>query len=333
VQVKAQDLPDPLGVSEPADLPDVDHVHGDRDGHLDRLRGRRWDVVLDTCAYFPRAVREVAGLANAFGSYALVSTLGVHPDDIPAGWNEETPTYQPPFPDTEEVTGETYGPLKVACEREAVRAFGDACLIIRPGYIVGPHDPTDRFTYYVRRAASGGEMLAPGPPDASFQVVDVRDLAIFMLDRITARDSGVYGVVGPGEPIAMRDVLEAARDAADANTTFTWASEAFLNGLRRGPELVPDVGAGLGGPHLRRRQGRRRRASPSAIPRHRRRHACVGCRSRSARSPQWAQRAEAEGAPVCQARCGRSDGIVTAAQRGGLGRAKAPVAGGLCSYA
>jgi hypothetical protein len=166
--------------------------------------------------------RAVAGLADALGSYALVSTLGVHPDDIPAGWNEETPTYQPPFPDTEEVTGETYGPLKVACEREAVRAFGDACLIIRPGYIVGPHDPTDRFTYYVRRAASGGEMLAPGPPDAPFQVVDVRDLAIFMLDRITARDSSVYGVVGPGEPIAMRDVLETGRNAADANTTFTW---------------------------------------------------------------------------------------------------------------
>jgi hypothetical protein len=78
-------------------------VHGDRDGDLDRLRGRRWDGVLDTCAYFPRAVREVAGLADALGSYALVSTLGVHPDDIPAGWNEETPTYQPPFPDTGEV--------------------------------------------------------------------------------------------------------------------------------------------------------------------------------------------------------------------------------------
>jgi 2'-hydroxyisoflavone reductase len=223
------------GGSEPAHLPEVDHVHGDRDGQLNRLRGRRWEVVLDTCAYFPRAVREVAGLADAFGSYALVSTLGVHPDDMAGGWNEETPTYQPPFPDTEGVTGQTYGPLKVACEREAVRAFGDGCLIIRPGYIVGPHDPTDRFTYYVRRAASGGEMLAPGPPDASFQVVDVRDLAIFMLDRITARDSGVYGVVGPGEPIVMRDVLETARNAVGANTTLRWASEAFLNG--RGDEV------------------------------------------------------------------------------------------------
>jgi nucleoside-diphosphate-sugar epimerase len=235
------------GASEPADLPVVDHVHGDRDGQLNTLRGRTWDVVLDTCAYFPRAVREVAGLADAFGSYALVSTLGVHPNDMPAGWNEETPTYQPPFPDTEDVTGESYGPLKVACEREAVGAFGDGCLIIRPGYIVGPHDPTDRFTYYVRRAASGGEMLAPGPSDASFQVIDVRDLAIFMLGLITARDSGVYGVVGPGEPITMRDVLETARDAANANTTFTWASQAFLYGLDEVESWFPmwEPGSGL----------------------------------------------------------------------------------------
>lgn len=219
------------GASEPADLPHVQHVHGDRDGQLDRLRGRTWDVVLDTSAYFPRAVRELAGVAGSFHRYTLVSTIAVHPDDMPVGANEETATYQPPFPDTEEVTGDTYGPLKAACEREALRAFEDECLIIRPGYIVGPHDPTDRFTFYVRRAAAGGEMVAPGPSVAPFQVVDVRDLATFMLDRIRAGGSGVYGVVGPGEPITMRDVLETARNAAGANTRFTWASEAFLHGL------------------------------------------------------------------------------------------------------
>jgi 2'-hydroxyisoflavone reductase len=109
--------------------------------------------------------------------------------------------------------------------------FGDRCLIIRPGYIVGPHDPSDRFTFYLRRAAGGGEMAAPGPPDAPLQVIDVRDLAAFMLGRIEAADGGVFGVVGPGEPIVMRDVLDTARDVAAADTTFTWVSEEFLDAV------------------------------------------------------------------------------------------------------
>jgi 2'-hydroxyisoflavone reductase len=157
--------------------------------------------------------------------------LSVHPDDVPAGSTEQAPTHQPPFPQTETVTVETYGPLKVACEHEAKTAFADRCLIIRPGYIVGPHDPSDRFTFYVRRAASGGEMAAPGPPDAPMQVIDVRDLAAFMLGRMEAADGGVYGVAGPGEPIVMRDVLDTARDVAAAHTTFTWVSEEFLDAM------------------------------------------------------------------------------------------------------
>lgn len=216
-------------VSEPDGFPDVEHLHGDRDGQLGLLRGREWDAVLDTCAYVPRAVREAgAVLRDVAGHYTLVSTLSVHPDDMPAGATEETATFQPPFPQTETVTVESYGPLKVACEQEARAAFGDRCLIIRPGYIVGPHDPSDRFTFYLRRAAAGGEMAAPGPPDAPLQVVDVRDLAAFMLGRIEAGDGEVYGVVGPGEPVVMREALETARDAAAAGTTFTWISEEFL---------------------------------------------------------------------------------------------------------
>src|SRR5215472_15301467 len=112
----------------------------------------------------PAVLRDVAG------HYTLVSTLSVHPDDMPAGSTERAAIHQPPFPQTDTVTDETYGPLKVACEHEAKTAFGNRCLIIRPGYIVGPHDPTDRFTFYLRRAAGGGEMAAPGPPDAPLQV-------------------------------------------------------------------------------------------------------------------------------------------------------------------
>ena len=216
-------------VSEPDDFPSVEHLHGDRDGQLGLLRGRSWDAVLDTCGYVPRVVREAtAVLRDVAGHYTLVSTLSVHPDDMPAGATERAALHQPPFPQTETVTDQTYGPLKVACEYAATTAFGDRCLIIRPGYIVGPHDPSDRFTFYVRRAAAGGEMAAPGPPDAPVQVIDVRDLAAFMLGRIEAAAGGVFGVVGPGEPIVMRDVLATARDAAAAHTTFTWLSQEFL---------------------------------------------------------------------------------------------------------
>jgi 2'-hydroxyisoflavone reductase len=223
------------GVREPADLPDVEHVHGDRDGELDRLAGGEWDAALDTCAYFPRAVRDAAAvLRDAIGHYTLISSLSVHPDDLPVGADESTPTHEPPYPDTEEITAETYGPLKVACEHEAERSFPGRCLVVRPGYIVGPHDPTDRFTYWVRRAADGGEMLAPGPPEAGFQVVDVRDLAAFLIDRMEAADADVYGVVGPAEPINMRDVLETARTASGVDTTFRWVDEGFLHAL--GPE-------------------------------------------------------------------------------------------------
>jgi 2'-hydroxyisoflavone reductase len=217
------------GSTEPEDLPAVEHVHGDRNADLARLAGRHWDALLDTYAFVPRVVEETAtALAGSVDLYALVSSLSVHPDDLPVGSTEDALTHQPPFPDTEDVTGETYGPLKVACEAEAERGFPGRCLIIRPGYIAGPHDPTDRFTSYVRRAVDGGEMVAPGPADDPMQVLDVRDLAAFMLGRIEASDSDVYGVVGPGEPLTMRGMLETTREIAGAETTFTWLAEDFL---------------------------------------------------------------------------------------------------------
>ena len=220
------------GTSEPEGLADVEHVHGDRNADLGLLRGSFWDAVLDTCAYFPRAVRDVAAaVGDAVGHYTFVSTLSVHPDDFPPGGNEESPTHAPPFPDTEEITLETYGPLKVACEVAARESFPARSLVVRPGYIVGPHDPTDRFTYWLRRAAEGGEMLAPGPPHAPFQVVDARDLAAFMLERAEGRDTDTYGVVGPGTPITTKDLLETASDVAAAETTLTWVDEAFLHSL------------------------------------------------------------------------------------------------------
>ena len=225
------------GESEPEDLTSVHHLHGDRKAGLELLReGTQgegsWDAVLDTCAFVPREVGALAeAIGDRIGHYTLVSSLSVHPDDLPVGATEETPAHQPPFPETEEVTDATYGPLKVACEVEAAAAFAGRLLVIRPGYIVGPHDPTDRFTYWVRRAAAGGEMLAAGPPDASIQGIDARDLGIFVLDRIEASDTDTYGVVGPAEPATTAGVLESARSAGDADTTFVWADQEWVVGL------------------------------------------------------------------------------------------------------
>ena len=220
------------GEAAPDGMTGIEHVHGDRHEDLERLRGRTWDATLDTCAFVPRDVRALADLlGDGLGHYTFVSSLSVHPDDLPIGATEETPTHGPPFPRSEEVTDQTYGPLKVATELEAARAFSGGALVIRPGYIVGPHDPTDRFTFWVRRAAAGGEMLAPGPPDAPIQGIDARDLGAFVLDRIEAGDTATYGVVGPGQPATMADVLTAARAAGDADTAFTWVDPDFLGSL------------------------------------------------------------------------------------------------------
>jgi 2'-hydroxyisoflavone reductase len=217
------------GADEPEGFPDVEHLHGDRDGGLDVLRGREWAAALDTCGYVPRVVRDSSQLlADTVGIYAFISSLSALPDDAPPGSNEDTPTYQPPFPDTEEITNESYGPLKVACEREAQAAFPGRCLIVRPGYIVGPHDPTDRFTYWVRRARTGGEMLAPGPDDGALQVVDVRDLGAFTLDRLEEGRADMFGVVGPPARLTWATFLPMVCEVARAGTSLTWVDRPFL---------------------------------------------------------------------------------------------------------
>jgi 2'-hydroxyisoflavone reductase len=118
--------------------------------------------------------------------------------------------------------------LKVACELEALAAFPGRCLVVRPGYIVGPHDPTDRFTYWVRRAAAGGTMLAPGPHDHALQVVDARDLGAFTLDHVQAGTADVFGIVGPRDPLTWGEAVPALVAAAGADTELAWVDAPFL---------------------------------------------------------------------------------------------------------
>src|SRR5687767_14992255 len=236
------------GRTNPGLFSTVRSLHGDRtDGDYDAPKGAGpFDAVVDMCAYVPRAVRETAaalGPDGLRGSYILISSVSVYAEPKSEvqveseGWSgfaeDSTLAVLPEGTDpaAEAVTGETYGPLKVLTEEAARAEFDDRVMVIRPGLIVGPHDPTDRFTYWVRRAAAGGEMLASGPPDASIQGIDARDLGTYVLDRIEVSDTDTYGVVGPGEPATMADVLASARSAGHADTTFVWADQGWVLGL------------------------------------------------------------------------------------------------------
>jgi 2'-hydroxyisoflavone reductase len=210
--------------------PGVRHVQGDRTADLSGLAEGEWDAVIDTCGYFPREVKATAELlAPRVGHYIFVSSISVYSDLSVPGINESSPVGELAADAPDEVNGETYGPLKVLCELEAERAFPGRSTAVRAGLIVGEHDPTDRFTYWVRRCASGGRILAPGDPEAATQFIDVRDLAEWMVRVAENRTMGVFNATGPiGTTITMRQVLEGALAAAPDGGELDWRDEAFL---------------------------------------------------------------------------------------------------------
>ncbi len=209
----------------------VEWIRGDRDGDLGALGGRSWDAVIDTCAYFPR---QVDGLLRALGGrsghYLLVSSISVYADLTRAAIDEGSPLLARIDGASETVTPETYGPFKVMCEEAARGGKVAATLIVRPGIIVGPNDPTGRFSYWVRRVAAGGEVLAPGRPDAPIQVIDARDLGGWMVERSEARTSGTFNAIGPREPLTWGGLMETATEALGSRATFTWVGDDFPAG-------------------------------------------------------------------------------------------------------
>ena len=166
-----------------ADLfPQVEKLIGDGDGELDQLMNRSWDTVIDVNGYLPRLVRESANLLKeAVENYTFISTISVYADFSKPGLNEGSPLAEIEDTTTEVIDGETYGALKVLCEQAVEKSFPGRSLIIRPGFVVGPHDHTDRFTSWLRRISYGGEMLAPGEESVPLQFIDVRDLAEFVI--------------------------------------------------------------------------------------------------------------------------------------------------------
>ncbi len=218
------------GRSGPDLFPQAEHRIADRDGDLAALGHGEWDAVIDTSAYFPRQVRALAAaLAARAGHYHLVSTISVYAAWDTPGTTEDAALATLADPEVQVVTGDTYGGLKVLCEQAALAGFGPArCLVSRPGLLVGPHDPTGRFTWWVQRLQRGGDVLAPGVPDAPVQFIDARDAAAWALDQAERRTTGIFNLTGPAAPQTMGAFLGTARDVLDPSATLTWVDESLL---------------------------------------------------------------------------------------------------------
>jgi len=237
------------GQHNPDLFPGVEKLRGDRNGDLAALAGRNWDAAIDTSGFVPRAVRASAGaLANSVKHYTFISSISVYGDFSVEGIDENSPIARLEDESVEEVTNETYGALKALCEQTAEAAMPGRVLVVRPGLIVGPDDPTDRFTYWPYRVAQGGEMLVPGTPEQQTQFIDVRDLAWWIVRMVEEGKTGVYNATGPDYALSMRQFLEECRSASGSDTRFVWVDEAFLADILEEVNFqpwVPDEYAGM----------------------------------------------------------------------------------------
>jgi len=217
------------GKTEADGVPGVETLIGDRKGKLDALRGRRWDAVVDDTGYIPKFVKMSAELLAPNVGYCLfISSISAYASFAKPN-DEHSPTGTLSNPDIEEVTNDTYGPMKALCEHYSATAFNGRLSVVRPGYIVGPLDRSDRFTYWPVRASKGGEMLAPGTPRDPVQVIDVRDLTAWMMGLVESRTKGYFNADSPPGAFTMGELIAASQRATPgAGTTVTWVPEDFL---------------------------------------------------------------------------------------------------------
>jgi 2'-hydroxyisoflavone reductase len=219
-----------------ATAPDIEMLQGDRDGRLGALEGRKWDAAIDTSGYFPRLVKMSAELlAPNLRHYVFISTISVYGDLSKAGIDESAPLARNDDPTIEKVTAESYGALKALCEQAAEASMPGRVTNIRPGLIVGPEDPTDRFTYWPVRIDRGGEVLAPGDGLDPVQFIDARDLAEWTIHLIDRGVTGTFNALGPGQVFPMKDLLAACASASPGKATLTWVPTAFLEKRKVSP--------------------------------------------------------------------------------------------------
>ena len=225
------------GKSNPDLYPNVEKLHGDRLNDLSALKGRRWDVVIDTCGFTPSAVQASTELlADAVEHYTFVSSMSAYSDYSEPGLDENGPlNVMPDGASLDEVTDTTYGALKVLCEQAAEKVMPGRVLSIRAGLIVGPHDNIGRFPYWVRRVSQGGEVLAPGRPERPIQIIDVRDLAEWNIRMAEARKAGIYNLTGPDYMLTIAHCLDACKSVSESDATFMWVNDEFLAEQMVGP--------------------------------------------------------------------------------------------------
>jgi len=217
------------GRRNPGLFKDVETLIGDRDGKLDTLRGRDWDVVIDDSGFVPRIVQQSADLLHDHVQhYIYVSSISAYADLSKANLDEDQPLAVLKDPTVEQMSDGAYGGLKALCEQVVQKAYGKHSAIIRPSYIVGPGDTSDRFTYWPVRTSRGGEMLAPGTASDPVQFIDVRDLADFMRLCVERRIGGTYNLCNAPRSVSMGALLDSSKKISQADTHFVWADAAFL---------------------------------------------------------------------------------------------------------
>jgi len=221
---------------QPYQAPDgVAQLRGDRDGDISALTRGRWDAVVDTCGYFPRQVSATARLLRGKTPiYAYISSVNQYAGFSVPSMDESAASDSTIVVPNAALTPETYGPLKSACEAEVHREFEGRALILRPGCMVGPEDQSHRFSYWVQRSALGGPQLIPGLPDKLWQIIDVRDVADWLVRMLENTRTGIYNVVGPSKPYDARSLSAEVASILGGNARPVWVNTEFLENISGG---------------------------------------------------------------------------------------------------